>query len=116
MEQTASVILRWGGRILILLAVFILVASLFLPDAVAPLGSAVCPKGTELSNTRYTAPNAPKDESLELVCTSSTYTESAAQKVLLIAGGMGVIGIIGIWFSGRVKQQPTQAPSVPSSH
>ena len=116
MEQTASVILRWTGRIFILLAVFILVASLFLPDAVSPLSSVVCPAGTELSNNRYTAPNAPDNDDLELVCTSRTYTESAGQKVLLIAGGLGVAGIVAIWFSGRITATHRQAPSVPSSH
>lgn len=115
MEQTASVVLRWAGRILILAAVFILAASLFLPDAVAPLNPLVCPDGTELDNTRYTAPNAPPNEDLELVCTSKAYTESAAQKVLLLAGGLGVAGIVAIWASGRVTHKRTQAPSVPTS-
>ncbi|HWJ62869.1 MAG TPA: hypothetical protein VNS19_12955 [Acidimicrobiales bacterium] len=115
MEHSASIFLRWAGRLLILLAVFILAASLFFPDAVSPLGSVVCPEGTELSNTRYTPPNAPSNEDLELVCTSRTYTESVAQDILLIAGGLGVVGIIAIWFSGRVARTRTRLPDVPAA-
>ena len=64
MERATSTFLRWAGRILILLAALVLVASLFLPDAVQPLNPIVCPNGTELDNSRYTPPRAPDDEKL----------------------------------------------------
>ncbi|MGN6696201.1 MAG: hypothetical protein ACTHN0_18625 [Aquihabitans sp.] len=115
MDHAAAVFLRWAGRILILIAVFILVASLFLPDAVSPLGDLVCPSNTELSNTRYTPPTAPKNERLELVCTSRAYTESAAQKILLISGFLGVAGIVAILVSGRITKPHTSGPVVPGT-
>lgn len=115
MEHAAGTFLRWAGRILILVAVFILVASLFLPEAVSPLESVVCPGGTELSNTRYTPPRAPHNERLELVCTSRTYTESAAPKIMLISGGLAVVGIIALLFSGRVTRPHTKGPVVPGA-
>ena len=113
MEHTASIILRWTGRACVLLAVFVLVASLFLPDAVAPLSPVVCPDGTDLSNTPYTGPNAPKNEDLELVCTSREYTESAAPKVLTLCVILLVVGVAGIWIGDRMDRPKTQAPSVP---
>jgi len=115
MEHAAGTFLRWAGRILILVAVFTLVASLFLPSAVEPLGSAVCPSGTKLDNTRYTPPQAPKNERLELVCTSRSYTESAAPKILLVTGTMAVAGIIAILVSGRIVRPHTRGPVVPGT-
>lgn len=115
MEHAASTFLRWAGRLLILVAVFVVAASLFLPDAVSPLESVVCPAGTSLDNTRYTPPNAPENERLELVCTSRTYTESAAPKILFIAGGLGVAGMVAILFSGRIARPRTNRPVVPGT-
>jgi len=116
MDRVASTFLRWAGRILILLAALILVASFFLPDAVQALNPLVCPDGTELSNSRYTSPGAPDNERLELVCTSATYTESAAQEVLVVVGGLAVLGIVALWFSTRVTRRPITRPSVPANH
>ena len=116
MERTASVILRWSGRFFILLAVFILVASLFLPDAVQPLNPVVCPEGTELDNGRYLPAAAPDNAKLELVCTSSTYTESAAKKVLGLVVGFVAIGALAIWFSDRVVRTHVTAPQLPGHH
>lgn len=116
MEQTASVVLRWAGRILILLGAFVLVASLFLPDAVKPIEPFVCPEGTELSNARYVPPAAPDNAKLELVCTSPKYTESAARNVLAVVVGLVAVGLIAIWFSSRVARRPVVAPQVPSHH
>ncbi|WP_421118461.1 hypothetical protein ACE2AJ_13855 [Aquihabitans daechungensis] len=116
MDRAASTFLRWSGRILILLAALILVASFFLPDAVQALNPLVCPEGTELSNARYTSPGAPENEELELVCTSATYTESAAQEVLVIVGGLVAFGALALWFSTRVTQRPTTRPNVPAHH
>lgn len=111
-----SLILRWAGRACILLAVFVLVASLFLPDAVQPLNSVVCPEGTELSNGRWLPENAPANAKLELVCTSSSYTESAAKKVLGVVIGLIAVGAIAIWISDRVLRAPVVAPQVPGRH
>lgn len=116
MERTASTLLRWCGRIFILLAAFILVASLFLPDAVQPLGDAICPAGTQLDNSRYAIPGGPDNEKLELVCTSSSYTESAAQEVLIVVATLVIVGIVALWFSGRVVRPRTTRPDVPSMH
>ena len=116
MERTASVVLRWCGRIFILLAAFVLVASLFYPDAVEPLSSVVCPKGTELDNSRYAIPGGPDNEKLELVCTSPDYTESAAREVLIIVGGLVALGVIALWFSTRIVRPRTRRPDVPTMH
>jgi hypothetical protein len=115
MERTASGILRWTGRGLILLAVFILVASLFLPDAVSPLSPLVCPDGTELSNARYTPPRAPENEKLELVCTSASYTESAAKPVLGVVVGLIAVGTIAIWIASSMIRKPVVRPQVPQA-
>lgn len=108
-----SVVLRWCGRFFILLAVFILVASLFLPDAVQPVGDAVCPENTELDNHRSVPPNAPDNQKLELVCTSPSYTESAAKPVLAIVVGLIAAGGLAIWFSARLARAPVTRPQVP---
>lgn len=113
MERAASTILRWTGRILILLAALVLVASLFLPDAVQPLNPIVCPNGTELDNSRYTPPRAPDDEKLELVCTSAVYTESAAKKVLTVVGVLVAFGVLALWFSSRLRERPMRRPDGP---
>ena len=94
--------LRWAGRAFILLAVFILVSSLFLPSAVQVLNPVVCPKGTELDNSRYAIPGGPDNGRLELVCTSSTFTESAAHKVLLLTVGFVTLGLVALYFSQRL--------------
>ncbi len=116
MDRAASTFLRWAGRILILLAALILVAAFFLPDAVQPLNPLVCPANTELANARYVPPGAPDNAELELVCTSATFTESAAKKVLIVVGGLGASGLVALWFSTRVRQRPTTRPQVPAHH
>ncbi|MCU1372595.1 MAG: hypothetical protein JWO77_3789 [Ilumatobacteraceae bacterium] len=98
------------------MAVFILVASLFLPSAVQPLSPMVCPANTELDNGRRLPANAPDDAKLELVCTSSTYSESAAKKVIAIVVGLIAIGVIAIWCSDRVIRTRVTAPQVPGRH
>jgi hypothetical protein len=116
MERTASLVLRWSGRLCILLAVFILVSSLFLPDAVQPLSPMVCPDGTELDNGRYLPASAPDNAKLELVCTSRNQTESAAKKVLAVVVGLIAVGLIALWFSDRVVRTRSSAPQVPTRH
>lgn len=116
MERTASLILRWFGRVCILLGVFVLVASLFLPDAVQPLNPVVCPADTELSNGRWLPANAPANAKLELVCTSSTYTESAAKKVLGVVVGLIAVGGLAIWFSSVVTRTRVAGPQAPNRY
>jgi hypothetical protein len=113
MERTAAVVLRWTGRFFILLAVFILVCSLFLPSAVQPLNPLVCPDGTELDNARYALPGGPDNARLELVCTSAGHTESAAKKVLLVAISLVVVGLVALYFSERMVRPKYRAPSTP---
>lgn len=113
MERTAGIVLRWSGRFFILLAAFILVASFFLPDAVQPLNPLACPEGTELDNARYSLPGRPDNARLELVCTSPTYTESAARKVLLIVISFVALGLVALYFSQRLIRPRVQRPNVP---
>jgi hypothetical protein len=116
MDRAASTFLRWAGRILILVAALILVASFFLPDAVQPLNPLVCPTGTQLDNGAYAIPGGPDNAKLELVCTSATYTESAAKKVLTVVVGLAAFGTLALWFSTRVTQHPTTRPTIPANH
>lgn len=113
MERTASTFLRWSGRFLILLAIFVLVCSLFLPSAVQPLNPLICPEGLELSNARYTLPDAPDNGKLQLVCTGPEYTEDAAKKVLLVAAGLATLGLIALYFSERLRRPRIAIPSGP---
>ena len=116
MQQAAGVVLRWCGRLFILLAIFILVASFFLPDAVQPLNSVACPDGTELDNARYSLPGRPDNARLELVCTSPTYTESAAHKVLLIVIGLGTAGLVSLYASQRLVRPKYRNPTTQRMH
>lgn len=115
MERGAGLVLRWSGRGIILLGVFVLVASLFLPDAAQPLNGVVCPEGTELDNARYAPPNAPNNNKLELVCTSATYTESAAKPVLLVVISLVTVGLICIYFGERLLRPRFHRPAVPTA-
>lgn len=113
MERAVGVVLRWTGRFFILLGVFILVCSLFLPSAVQPLNSLVCPDGTELDNARYSLPGGPDNARLELVCTSPTYTESAAKQVLLVVASLVALGLVAIYFAERIARPSYQRPDAP---
>ena len=113
MERIAGIVLRWGGRALILLAVFVLVSSFFLPSAIQPLNGLVCPAGTELSNARATRAGAPDNERLELVCTSPTYSESAARGILLVSGGLLAGGLLALYLRRRLLTPRYRAPTTP---
>lgn len=113
MEHAVGVVLRWTGRLFILLAVFVLVSSLFLPSAVQPLNSMLCPKGTQLDNAKYAIPGGPDNARLDLVCTSATYTESAAHKVLLLTAGLVTLGLISLYFSQRIMRPRYRAATGP---
>lgn len=109
-------ILRWTGRLFILLAVFILVSAFFLPSAVQPLNPVVCPEGTELSNHRFGSRNGPDNAPLELVCTSAQHSESAAQKVLLVTVGLVTLGLISLYFAQRLQRPKFHRPDTPVLH
>ena len=111
MERTAGLLLRWTGRLFVLGAVFVLVSSFFLPAAVQPLNPVVCPTGTELDNARYAIPGGPDNARLELVCTSPTYTVSAAHKVLLVVIGLVTFGLIALYFSQRLMRPRVRVPT-----
>jgi hypothetical protein len=111
-----ATLLRWLGRILILLAIFVLIASLFLPSSVQALNPLVCPDGTELDNHVYNAPGTAEDQELDLVCTSKSYTESAARKVFLVVGGLVVVGLGSLYVSQRLSRQQFRRPSTPPLH
>ncbi|MFN8017204.1 MAG: hypothetical protein U0P45_03680 [Acidimicrobiales bacterium] len=113
MERTASTFLRWSGRFLLLLAIFVLVCSLFLPSAVQPLNPLVCPDGLELSNARYTLPGAPDNGKLQLVCTGPEYTQDAAREVLLTVAALATLGLVALFFSERLRRPRVALPSGP---
>jgi hypothetical protein len=79
--------------VLILAAIYVVVASLFFPEGVQFLNPVVCPADTELSNGAYALPGGPNDAKLELVCTSPTYTASVGPKVLMVAAGLLAAGV-----------------------
>ena len=116
MGHPLATVLRWTGRILIVLGVLVLVASLFFPEAVQPLNPYLCPEGTELDNARYTPPGTPGDPKLELVCTGPKYTETVGQKVLLVTAGLIVLGLASIYLSQRASRQKFNRPAGPATH
>lgn len=113
MERAVGIALRWAGRAFVLLAVFVGVCSLFLPAGVQWLNPVACPKGLALDNARYTLPNAPHNAKLELVCTSPSYTESAAHKIILICVTLVTLGLIALYFSERIPRQRHRVPARP---
>ena len=116
MERIASTFLRWAGRFLILLGIFVLVCSLFLPAAVQPLSPALCPQGLELSNARYALPGSPDNGKLQLVCTGPQYTIDAAGRVLLTSVTFATLGLIALFFSERMRRPRLVMPSGPPVH
>lgn len=114
MERAASVALRWAGRIFVLLAVYVLVCSLFLPAGVQVLNPIACPEGLELDNARYALPNGPDNSRLELVCTSPEYSQSAAAKIALVVVGFLTLGLIAVYFSDRLRRGHFRAPQGPT--
>lgn len=116
MEHVAGIALRWAGRVFILLGVVVLVGSLFLPAVVQPLNSLVCPRGTELDNSRWVPPNSPDNSELDLVCTGPDHTESAAHEILLITIGCITLGLISLMFSQRLVRGHYRRPAPPTIH
>ena len=114
MRNFAVVLLRWTGRFLILLGVYVVVAALFLPEGVQALNPVVCPPGTELSNHRYSLPGAPSVGKLELVCTSATDTVTVGGKVLLTAVALATLGLVSLFFSQRMALVRHRVPTGPT--
>jgi hypothetical protein len=100
----ASVALRWIGRGLILLAVYVAVCSLFFPEGIEPMSDVVCPSGTELDNGAYALQGRPDEPKLEVVCTSPTYTESAGGDVALVVASLVAVGLGSLFLSARVPR------------
>ncbi|WP_426571152.1 hypothetical protein [Aquihabitans sp. McL0605] len=116
MDHALGFTLKWIGRILILAAVFVLVSSLFLPDAVQPLNSTLCPAGTKLDNGRYAQPGSPDNAKLELVCTGAEHTEVVAHKLLLFVIGLIAVGLASIYLGQRIVRPQFHRPVTPSLH
>ncbi len=105
----ASGALRWIGRGLILLAVYVAVSSLFFPQGIEPLSDVVCPSGTELDNGAYALQGRPDEPTMEVVCTSPTYTESAGADVALVVASLVVVGLGALFLAGRVPRLARQS-------
>jgi uncharacterized membrane protein YphA (DoxX/SURF4 family) len=103
-EGFASVALRWLGRGLILLAIYVALSSLFFPEGVQPLSDVVCPAGTELDNGAYALAGRPDEPKLEVVCTSPSYTESAGADVALVVASLVAVGLGALFLSGRMPR------------
>ena len=114
MERAGAPVLLWIGRLCILGAIFVLVASLFFPEAVQPLNPIICPEGTELDNGQYVPPNSPDNRNMELVCTSATFTQSAAKEVGLVVVGGIAFGLGCIYLSHRLRHPVTRVPTGPT--
>lgn len=114
MARAARVALRWIGRGLIALAIYVLVASLFFPSGIQSLNSIACPAGLELDNSRYTLPNGPDSERLELVCTSPNATQSAARDIALIVAALVVVGLAAIYLGERMGHPRMRVPDGPT--
>lgn len=104
---------RWIGRILILLAVYILVCAFFYPTGIQFLNPVACPETLELDNARYSPPSQPDNERLELVCTSPDASESAARSIGLIVVGTVAVGLGFLYVAQRRSQVRARVPSGP---
>jgi hypothetical protein len=104
---------RWIGRALILGAIYVLVCAFFLPQGIQFLNSAACPKTLELDNARYSPPGEPDNERLELVCTSSEASQSAARSIGLIVAGSVAVGLALLYVAQRRSTPTIRVPSGP---
>ena len=114
MDHALATSARWLGRGLILLGAFVLVASLFLPSGVQFLNPALCPDNLELNNARKRPSGFPDDEKLEVVCTSTTYSENALPRILLFTAGSVAVGLGFLYLAQRMGRPrylgPGQTP------
>ena len=114
MDHALATTARWIGRGLILLGVFVLIASFFLPSGVQFLNPVVCPDNLELNNARMRPAGFPDDEKLEVVCTSTTYSENALPRILLFTAGAVAVGLGFIYVAQRMGRprylRPGQTP------
>jgi uncharacterized membrane protein YphA (DoxX/SURF4 family) len=107
----ASGALRWIGRGLILVAIYVALCSMFFPSGIEPLSDVVCPSGTELDNAAYALPGRPDAPKLEVVCTSPAYTESAGADVALVVGSLAAVGLGALLVSGRLPRMARRPAS-----
>lgn len=105
MGRSIGVVLRWTGRALVVAAPLVLVCALFLPQAIEPLSPVICPDGFDLDNRRTSGAFEGDNNRLELVCTSPTASESAAQRVLLFCAIVLATGLAALYLSQRFTQQ-----------
>ncbi len=95
---------------MVLLAIYIVAASLFFPEGVQALNPVVCPEDTELDNARYALPGRPDNGKLEIVCTSDTYTETVGAQVLGVAAGVAALGLVCFYVSRQLlARYPSRA-------
>lgn len=114
MHRGLRTTLHWIGRALIVLAVYVLVCSFFLPSGVQWLNGAVCPDGLHLDNARYSLPGGPNNNRLELVCTSPEYSQSAAAKIALVVVSLVAAGLLVIYIGERVARPHIRGPQGPT--
>ncbi|MCB0971198.1 MAG: hypothetical protein KDA97_06725 [Acidimicrobiales bacterium] len=110
MDHALAVAARWSGRALILFGIFVLVASFFLPAGVQFLNPLVCPDNLELNNARKLPAGLPDDEKLEVVCTSTTYSENALPRILLVTAGSIAVGLGFLYVAQRMDRPRYLAP------
>ena len=115
MDNVLATAARWAGRALILFGVYVLVASFFLPSGVQFLNPVVCPDNLELNNARMRPAGFPDDEKLEVVCTSTTYSENALPRILLLMAGSIAVGLGFLYVSQRLSRPRYLMPGSPSS-
>ena len=110
MDHALAVAARWSGRALILFGIFVLVASFFLPAGVQFLNPLVCPDNLELNNARKLPAGLHDDEKLEVVCTSTTYSENALPRILLVTAGSIAVGLGFLYVAQRMDRPRYLAP------
>ena len=115
MDNALATSARWAGRALILFAIYVLVASFFLPSGVQFLNPVVCPDNLELNNARMRPAGFPDDEKLEVVCTSTTYSENALPRILLLSAGSVAVGLGFLYVAQRLSRPRYLLPGSTSS-
>jgi len=113
MARGIGIVLQWVGRLSVVGAIYVLVCAFFLPAGVQFLNPLVCTPGLELDNARYSGPFEPDNQRLELVCTSTVGSTSAAQKVFLIAATMVASGLGAIYLSSKFLRKRQLIPGGP---
>ena len=116
MHRGVAITLRWVGRVLILLAPYVLFCSLFFPTGVQVINPLVCSEGLELDNKAPSVPGSPDDGKLEIVCVSdgdTRYSESAGRNIALACAALVTLGLVAIYFSQQFARTQYRPPSQP---